>query len=338
MKNLVSFLFFLAICSAGAAQSRSFRVMSYNVENFFDCVDDSLTDDSEFLQGGMRGWNSGRYRTKQEHIAQVIVGVGEWEPPALVALCEVESERCLRDLTRYSGLKNLHYNYLHHESPDPRGIDVALLYQADKFRPVTERAIKVMNPAYPGSRTRDILYACGVTPAKDTLHVFVCHFPSRLGGELESEEKRIFAASVLKTETDRLQARNPRSNILIMGDFNDYPDNKSLSQILGAGSPDAGVAPTGLYNLMFLFGRTGKGSHKHDGEWGTLDQLIVSGTLLDGKGRMTIVPGNTRIFAADYLLEDDPKYPGKQPFRTYAGMKYQEGYSDHLPVYTDVKY
>lgn len=338
MKIRILIFCFLTVSIIAAAQQKSFRVMSYNVENFFDCIDDSLTDDSEFLSGGMRGWNYSRYRTKQEHIAQVIVGVGQWEAPALVGLCEVESERCLRDLTKYSGLKNLHYNYLHFESPDPRGIDVALLYQADKFKLIDGKAIRVINPAYPSSRTRDILYACGLTPSKDTLHVFVCHFPSRLGGELESEEKRIFVASLLKTKTDSLLMRNSRANILIMGDFNDYPDNRSLAVTLGAVDLTGPVSSTGLYNLMYSIQKQGKGSHKHDGEWGTLDQIIVSGALLDGKGRMVISSEKAQVFAAAFLLEDDPKFLGKQPFRTYAGMKYQEGYSDHLPVFVDVKY
>lgn len=321
------------LLSAADGGKQNFQVVCYNVENYFDCVDDSLTDDSEYLPGGMRGWNTTKYLKKQANIARVITAIGGWEAPALVGLCEVESNKCLVDLTRYSGLKSLKYKFIHHESPDARGVDVALLYQPSRFKPIHHEPVAVKFPFAPQSKTRDILYAAGILETKDTLHVFVCHFPSRLGGELESEERRICAANVLRAKTDSIFAINVNANIIIMGDFNDYPTNESMRQVLNAQPPGESPSAHGLYNLMFKIHTSGKGSHKHAGEWGALDQMIVSGNLLDPQSR--IFTQEAFVFEVDFLLENDKVYLGKQPFRTYVGMKYQDGYSDHLPVYAN---
>ncbi|MFZ4726179.1 MAG: endonuclease, partial [Paludibacter sp.] len=170
-------LLIIFVHSAHSQEKQNFKIMCYNVENYFDCVDDSLTDDAEYLPTGMRGWNNSKYQKKQANIGKVIVAIGGWEAPALVGFCEIESEKCLFDLTRYSGLKNLRYKYLHHESADARGVDVALLYQPSMFKPFHNEAIKIDFPQAPTSKTRDILFASGVIPTGDTLHVFVCHFP-----------------------------------------------------------------------------------------------------------------------------------------------------------------
>ncbi len=319
-------------------EKQSLKIMCYNVENFFDCVDDSLKDDSEYLPGGIRGWNYAKYRKKQANISKVIASIGGWDAPALVGLCEVESDKCLYDLTRYSGLKNLNYKYLHHESPDARGIDVALLYQQELFKPIHNEAVRIDFPFAPQSKTRDLLFASGIIPSGDTLNVFVCHFPSRLGGELESEEKRIFVASVLLQKVDSLFAKNKAANIVIMGDFNDFPVNKSISETLNAKPVSDSVSSGNLYNLVYKMHVAGKGSNKHEGEWGALDQMIVSGNLLNTKNSIYTSENSAHFYDADFLLEDDKTYLGKQPFRTYAGMKYQAGYSDHLPVYADFRF
>jgi len=315
-----------------------FKVACYNVENFFDCVDDSLTNDSEFLPGGMRGWNYAKYQKKQANIAKVIAAMGGWDTPALVGLCEIESEKCLFDLTHYSGLKNLRYKFLHHESPDPRGIDVALLYQPYLFKPIHDQAIRINYPGAPNNKTRDILFASGIIPTGDTLHVFVCHFPSRLGGELESEEKRMFVASVVRSKVDSLFAATAHPNIIIMGDFNDFPTNTSILDGLKAKPLTDTISSHGLYNLMYKLHTEGKGTNKHEGDWGALDQMIVSGNLLNRNSRLSTKQSDAHIMNADFLLEDDKKYLGKQPFRTYVGFIYQGGYSDHLPIYTDFWY
>ena len=319
-------------------EKQCFKVVSYNVENYFDCVDDSLTNDAEYLPGGMRGWNYAKYLKKQANISKVITAIGGWDAPAIIGLCEIESEKCLRDLTHYSGLKNLKYKYLHCESPDPRGVDVAMLFQPKMFKPIHNEAISIRYPDAPLSKTRDILFASGIVPTGDTLHCFVCHFPSRLGGELESEDRRIFVASVLRHKVDSLFVNNSRPNILIMGDFNDYPTNESILKVLKAEPPTEKASNSSLYNLMYPIHFAGKGSHKHEGEWGALDQIIVSGNLLNPGNNIFTLVSDTHVFDADFLLINDDKFLGKEPFRTYNGMKYQGGFSDHLPVYVDLWY
>lgn len=337
--RLLLFLTFAFICFhfilSQETGKQQFRVMCYNVENYFDCVDDSLTKDEEYLPGGMRGWNYNRYVQKQANIARVVAAVGGWEPPALVGICEVESRKALVDLTRYSTLKNFRYKFAHHESPDARGVDVALLYQPEYFELLIDEPLRIFFPDAPKSTTRDILYVQGRVPTGDTLHVFVCHFPSRLGGELESANKRNQVASILREKVELIFLANHFANILIMGDFNDYPDNQSMQEVLKAIAPEAIGRGSSLYNLMFPLHTAGKGTHKHAGDWGVLDQIIVSGNLLNENSKFHTRINAVHIFDADFLLEDDLKYLGKQPFRTYAGMKYNGGFSDHLPVYLD---
>ncbi len=340
MKNIILLITFTISFTTWAQhkEKQNFKIMCYNVENLFDCVDDSLTNDSEYLPGGMRAWNNQKYQKKMANIAKVITAVGGWNAPALVGLCEIESRKCMIDLTRYSGLRTLNYKFLHHESPDTRGVDVALLYQPELFRPVHDEAIRIEFPMSPTSKTRDILFTTGIIPTGDSLHVFVCHFPSRLGGELESEERRLHVASVLRTKIDSIFNKNKESNIVIMGDFNDYPTNRSIHDILKAYPISKDLKSGQLYNLMFELHAKEKGTHKHNGEWGALDQLIVSGNLLQSEKTFFTQPTDIHIFDAEFLLEDDKNFLGKQPFRTYVGMKYQDGFADHLPIYADFWY
>ena len=338
MKNWIILLITLIAVSQMFAQQtekQNFKIVSYNVENFFDCVHDSLTSDIEFTPSGGRAWTYSKYKKKQVNIAKVITAIGGWDAPELVGLCEVESRKCLIDLTRYSGLKNLRYKFLHHESPDPRGIDVALLYQPHQFKPIHDEAIPIHFPKSAHGRTRDILFASGIIPTGDTLHVFVCHFPSRLEGELESEEKRMFVASVLRHKVDSLFAATAKPKIVIMGDFNDFPTNKSMLEVLNANVLDDSISDRKLYNLVYKLHAEGKGSNKHLGDWGALDQIIVSGNLLKPSASIYTRQSDVRFFDADFLLENDKIYLGKQAFRTFVGLKYQEGFSDHLPVYAD---
>ena len=336
MKQFAALIFVLLVSIQlfGQTEKQEFKVMCYNVENYFDCVDDSLTNDSEYLPGGMRGWSINKYKKKQSNIAKVIAAIGGWTAPALVGMCEVESRKCLSDLTKYSQLQSMNYKFLHFESPDARGIDVALLYQPAMFKPYHSEPIRIKFPNSK-SKTRDILFASGKIPNGDTLHVFVCHFPSRLGGEAESEERRIFVASVVRNKVDSLFSSNNKSKIIIMGDFNDFPTNKSMLEVLKAKPLNGNVSDANLYNLMYGLHLNGKGSNKHQGSWGALDQIIVSGNLLNANATLTTNEEKAHFFEADFLLEDDEKFLGKQPFRTYNGAKYQEGYSDHLPVYVD---
>lgn len=317
---------------------QDFKIMCYNVDNFFDCIHDSISNDSEYLPTGIRAWNNIKYQKKQANIAKVITAVGGWDAPALVGLCEVESDKCLYDLTHYSGLKNLGYKYIHYDSPDPRGIDVALLYQAVQFKLLYSEPIRIHFPQSPEIKTRDLLYVKGIIPTGDTLHVFVCHLPSRLDGELESESKRKSVAQVIRLKSDSIFNVKLQPKIVIMGDFNDYPTNSSMVDVLKANPITDSISPYKLYNLMYKLHIVGKGTNKFKGEWGVLDQIIVSGNLLNSSRSFYTSQSNAHIFDAGFLLENDKAYLGEQPFRTYTGFKYHEGFSDHLPVYADFWY
>ncbi len=331
-------LFTVINSEAQNLQKNRFRVVCYNVENYFDCIDDSLTNDSEYLPGGIRGWNYEKYRTKQVNIAKVLAAIGEWDAPAIVGLCEIESRKGMNDLIYSAAFKNFGYKFVHYESPDARGVDVTLLYRPEVFKPEHHRPVRIIFPQDPNAKTRDILYVKGKANDETDLHFFVCHFPSRLGGELESEDRRLFVVSVLKEKTDSIFAAETKANIVIMGDFNDYPTNKSMLEILKALPPNGNYSDKELYNLMFPIHTAGKGSHKHEGEWGALDQIIVSGNLLDLTNNFYTLPSDVQVFDAPFLLVPDEKFLGKKPFRTYEGMRYIGGFADHLPVFVDFWY
>lgn len=334
MKTLCLVLLFIYYFIPLLAQEESpFRVMFYNVENLFDTQKEPDKNDSEFLPNAIRAWNQGRYKHKLTNISRVITAVGEWAPPALVGLCEVENDHVLRDLTRYSPLKNHDYRYVMTDSPDDRGIDVALLYQRHQFKLLHHQSIPI---PLDGRTTRDILHVTGLIPTRDTLDVFVVHFPSRSEGAKKSEPRRLQAARILRNAVDSLFSIRNEVRIIIMGDFNDYPDNRSLKEVLKAQLPEEAPKHDNLYQLLANHLRkTGYGSYNYQGEWGQLDHIIVSGLLLDSDKRFYTTEDFAKIFRAPFLLIPNEKYGGERPFRTYYGMKYEGGYSDHLPVYTD---
>ena len=312
-----------------------FRIVSWNIENLFNTHHDSLKNDREFLPDAMRHWNYSRYKKKLADIARVITAIGEWNPPALVGLCEVENDTVLRDLTRRSPLKELDYRYVMTDSPDSRGIDVALLYQRDLFKLLSSRSISIP-PLKQHRPTRDLLHVSGLLLTEDTLDVFVCHLPSRSGGAKESEPYRLHAAQILRTEADSILHKRLHPQVIIMGDFNDYPTNKSIRKVLEAEAPAPALSPLKLYHLLARKAKSKDfGSYKYQGEWGLLDHLIVSGTLLNRSGEFFTSEEKANVCLLPFLLIEDKKYGDKEPFRTYKGMKYQGGVSDHLPIYTD---
>ncbi|ADV44967.1 Endonuclease/exonuclease/phosphatase [Bacteroides helcogenes P 36-108] len=342
---MLTFLFFcpyIYLYGQEKKDTLTFRVMSYNVENLFDCKHDSLKNDYEFLPDAVRHWNYAKYRKKLDNIARVIVAAGEWTPPALVAMCEIENDSVMRDLTQYSVLRESGYRYVMTQSSDERGIDVALLYQRNCFKLLSSQSLLVAKPQNDSRPTRDILHVCGLLLNKDTLDVFAVHFPSRSGGAKESEIYRITAAKRLKAAADSLYRIRQHAQILILGDFNDYPTDKSIRQILQAEVPPPAsgtLHPRKLYHLLANKAICQKdfGSYKYRGEWGLLDHIIVSGNLLDPNYPLYTSEAKADVFQRPFLLTEDKKYGGKQPFRTYYGMKYQAGYSDHLPVWTEFR-
>lgn len=339
MKKLLIILFFIAGSYLCFSQNNDYKIMFYNVENLFDTFDDSLKNDEEFLPEGNRFWNNNKYYTKLNHIYKVIMAIGEWNPPAVIGVCEIENRKVLSDLTNNTPLVKYEYQIIHKESPDRRGIDVGLLYREELFTPLVKEFLAINFPDNPDSKTRDILYVKGIAKNTDTLHIFINHWPSRWGGQLESENKRMFVASVLKTKVDSIFSNNDKANIIITGDFNDYPNNKSMTDVISAKQNFDNIAPNNLYNLSDHLNKTkGIGSHKYQGEWGVLDQFIVSGNMLNTNNKMHTSTSDIHIFNKDFLLESDESYYGFKPFRTYTGFKYNGGFSDHLPTYLVLKF
>lgn len=338
MRQTLTILFLLYMCSPALLfGQRTFRVMSYNVENLFDCENDPEKDDESFLPEGILHWTKGRYYQKLQQIAKVITAAGEWYTPALVGLCEVENDSTLIHLLQRTPLRQQHYRYCMTNSPDNRGIDVALLYQRDLFAYIEHESLRINFEKHPEKRSRDILHVIGKVISGDTLDIFICHFPSRSGGEKTTESDRKDAVRRLRKACDSLFICRQHPLLLIMGDFNDTPSDISIKKELQAiPYPATSVSPHTLYNLFGTPAPLSRpGSHKYQGEWTQLDQIIVSGTLLNTENSMHVLPESSKIFDPAFLFVPDKTYLGERPFRTFYGYKYEGGYSDHLPILTD---
>ena len=283
-----------------------------NCENLFDTRHDSLKQDTEFLPEGVRHWTPQRYWRKLNNVGQEILSCSD-ELPDLVALCEVESDTVLHDLTRRSLLRGAGYEYLMTESPDVRGLDVALLYQPSSFLPICYETLSV-EPMEGMRPTRDILYVKGLTGVDDTLHLFVVHAPSRYGGERISRPYRMRVAERLASEVKAIGD----GQILIAGDFNDYADDAALRHLERLGLTNVSKKARGWRSNV-------KGNYRHEGRWRSLDHVLVSASLRERVAE-------TYINDADFLLEEEPQYGGMRPHRTFRGYRYQNGYSDHLPL------
>ena len=323
--------------SINISAQKNFRIMFYNVENLFDAKDDPLKDDDEFLPDGKFHWTGWKYWEKLKNITRVITAVGGMQSPALVGLCEVENDSVIFDLTAKSPLRAQKYNYIVTDSPDERGMDVALLYQRDQFKLLEKNEYRIHFSAPHTKPSRNILHAVGLLANGDTLDVFVCHFPSRSGGQLASEPARKDAALLLRNKTDSLFCTRQQARIVIMGDFNDHPNDKSLSCILEAQMLSDKPNERGLYNLFYhRMKETDFGTYKFQGQWEVLDQFIVSGNLLLPNSSVSVKNNEATIFNADFLLEED-KRGEKRPYRTHMGPVYKGGFSDHLPIFIDLK-
>lgn len=334
MKKLVwLWLFWLFIPEVCARQERALAVMFWNLENFFDVRHDSLKQDTDFLPDALRGWNRSRYEKKVEQVARVIVAAHGWEPPVLIGVCEVENSYVMNSLVDYGPLRELGYRYVMTDSPDIRGIDVGLIYRRDRFRLISSQAVRVHLDNKP---TRDILHVTGRLVNRDTLDVVVAHFPSRLGGVRFSEHYRLSVARRIRSLTDSICTVRRVPRIVLMGDFNDHPNNRSVCEVLHALSPSGKVEGTELYHL--LADKTGdkNATYKYQGQWELLDHLIVSGNLLNPDGSVYTSSDRAKVLRLPFLLVKDEKFGGDKPYRTYNGVRYQGGFSDHLPVLVEL--
>lgn len=294
--------------------------VEYNCENLFDCQHDSPKEDLQFTPEGMYRWTPGRYWKKLNHISQAILScAGDSASatiPDMIALTEVENDSVMRDLTKRSLMRNARYEYVMTSSPDVRGIDVALVYSPYSFRLLSSHSIRVSMPE--GVRpTRDILYASGLLVCGDTLHIYIVHSPSRSGGEHLTQPYRMLVAERLCTSIDSLRAVCPNARIIVAGDFNDYSTNRSLMRIADNGMIEVSQKATGRNGA--------KGTYRFQGEWGSLDHIFVSGNMAEN---LT----GCYINDAPFLLEEESKYGGVRPMRSFRGPVFINGYSDHLPL------
>jgi len=306
-------------------------IMFYNVENLFDTKDNPQTDDENYTPEGEMHWTSKLLTEKLLNISKVILGASGWNVPDFIVLVEIENRDVLEKLIEQTPLKSVPYKIIHKESPDHRGIDVGLIYNSAHFFPL-EYAYYPLEMNGKQLNTREILYVTGILNGVDTIHVFGNHWPSRYSGLLETKSLRKAAAALLRAKVDDLNMKYHSPKIVIVGDFNDNPEDETLSEILMAKKVEQPIAGNKLYNLFFGLERSTSGTLKYQSQWFIFDQIIVSGSMLSGGSGIYTKPENAKIAALPFLLEGDVKFGGNKPFRTYYGFSYNGGFSDHLPV------
>ncbi len=310
--------------------ARSYRIAFYNVENYFDPFVDSTTSYNEFTPDGVRHWTFSRYKLKRNQIYKVITALGGWQSPSIVGFAELENRFVLEDLVENTPLKNDNYQVIHFESIDHRGIDAGLIYNPAEVEILFAKPIRLYREDGSAFTTRDILYAKFLIAA-DTLHLFINHWPSRYGGLLQTDPLRKLASKKLKQVTDSVCRVVKNPNILIMGDFNDDPEDESI-QFLTAPNDQCQLQNLDLVPTDFPV----EGTLKYRSDWNTFDQVIASEFLLQNSNGLKIENKHAKLFSASFLLEEDQKHLGIKPKRTYIGYTYHGGFSDHLPVFVDI--
>jgi endonuclease/exonuclease/phosphatase family metal-dependent hydrolase len=337
MKSFTLFIFCCLIATVpGHSQKNdnAFVVVSYNVENLFDTANAAGFDDDAFTPEGEKRWTYDRYEKKLTDLARVILSIPEKELPALIGLSEIENRRVLEDLAQNRGLRRSKYGIVHEDGEDPRGIDCALLYRPDLFKYKSHKTISIEDPVDPDYKYRGILHVKGTGPDGSNLHVFVNHWKSRSGDQKVTERQRMFSAITLRKQLDMLLSRESNFKVIIMGDFNDEPTNRSIVNGLSATNKRKNIYFGDHYNLHYdAHNSEGLGTYNYQGSWNMLDQIIVSYNLLNqGKGLSTTFDGG-QVLKEEWMLYKSEKYNDRLPSATYGGPEYYGGPSDHLPVY-----
>ncbi|HER10054.1 MAG TPA: endonuclease [Bacteroides sp.] len=337
MKNFAIVILILSF-SASAARAQGeggrFIVVSYNVENLFDTADAKLFDDDAFTPNGAMEWTHDRYEKKLTDLVRVILSIPEKELPAIIGLTEVENKQVLEDMIQSRGLRRADYRIVHEEGDDPRGIECALLYRPDLFRYISHEIIPIQDPVEPDYRYRGILHIHGNAPDGSSLHLFINHWKSRSEGVGETERKRMFSAITLRRSLDMLLSRESGYKVIIMGDFNDEPTNRSIASGIAASNKRRNIYLGDHYNLFYdLHNIQGKGSYNYRGDWNMLDQIIVSYNLLEQDHGLSTGYESGKILNEAWMMTTDEKNGISLPAATYRGKKYMGGPSDHLPLY-----
>ena len=313
----------LMATAAGAQEFSTFTAAWWNVENLFDTRDDPATNDDEYTPQGDYHWTRRKLNAKIQGLAKTLVMM---DMPDVVGLAEVENAYVLRELCNGTPLAQARYRYVHHDSPDRRGIDVALIYRSDRFRVTAHRAVSVSDSAT-GFFTRDILVVEGVTVGGDSVCLLVNHWPSKKGGD-EADVRRLEIARTVRQLMIELHSKHPGSAVIAMGDMNSTADEEAVAEGMGFGADS--VSPDGIRNLIHRLPRDW-GSHKYQGQWHYIDQMFL---LADERW----VVQKLKLLKFDHLLADDGSRPGQRPKRTYQGPRYEGGLSDHLPLLLRLKH
>ena len=305
------------------------HIAFYNVENLFDTKDDPKKRDDDFTPAGKKGWSDNRFDKKISQLTRVIHSMEDEldDLPIIIGLAEVENFEVVEALGKSISHNGVEYAAVLEESHDMRGIDVGLLYRKDLVKELDHDSYKIrfQNKGY---NSRDILYFKGQLVNEEVLHVFVNHWPSRREGAKETEHKRVSAAQTLRDQVDEILDEDKNAQIVILGDFNDYPDNKSIEETLGAtGNMNAS---SDLYNLAYALNAANEGTYNYRGDWGMLDQAIVSKGFMKDKG-YHVADDALSIYRQNFMMYYDKKYKEHKPNKTY-GAKYFGGFSDHLPI------
>lgn len=336
MKKIVLFLFVLLGLSINTqAQDKKvsvFEIAFYNLENLFDTINSNGEYDLEFSPKGARQWNTQKYYSKLDNMAYVISQMtNKYAPsgPAVIGVSELENRSVLEDLVSRPSISKNNYKIVHYDSPDKRGVDVGLLYNPKFFKVLSTASHRLVVPDKPNFLTRDQLVVTGLLGG-DKISFIVNHWPSRLGGEEKSSPLREAAAALTKQIADSLLREDPNAGVVIMGDLNDDPNNKSVKTVLGAKKNVDEVQPGGFYNTMWSLFDKGIGTLAYRGNWNLFDQIIISANLL-GKNRETLKFWKVEVFNKPFLMNEEGQYKG-YPKRTFAGGVFLNGYSDHFPT------
>lgn len=321
---------FITISLSAQVKSDIYPIAFYNLENLFDTSRDYSIQDEDFTPSGRNHWTEEKYNKKLNNLAQVIsqLGCGQNKDGfVLLGVAEVENRKVMEDLILKTKLSAAKYQIVHQDSPDARGIDVGLIYNPKYFKVNTYKVYPFTIPGNNNIRTRDILVVSGFLDGQP-LSILVNHWPSRRGEDSSPLRER--AGSICKHISDSIYQESPATAIIIMGDMNDDPKDKSTSIALGAKKEMNQVKEGGLFNTMWKIHDSGKGTLCYRDQWNLFDQIIISQSLLNA-GKSNLKYMKSEIFTRDYMFQQSGKYKG-YPLRTFSGNNFLNGYSDHFPT------
>lgn len=309
----------------------------YNLENLFDIYNDPETHDDEFTPEGVKQWNQLRYEKKLWNMERVLFDIAAQKKnyPIVIGVSEIENRKVLEDLIAQPKLKGGNYRICHYDSPDARGVDVAFLYRSDVFKLEGSDNIKLNVEGLPNFRTRDLVVMWG-TIEDEPFYFLVSHWPSRLGGKEASQFKRDACATQIREIKDSLIAQNPATKVVVMGDFNDDATDDSIVKVMGAKGKVEELQPGDFFNPYNEMLRAGLGTLAYQDEWNLFDNICVTENLINAEdGKLRVIKGKKyygNIFTRPYMLQLEGQYKN-YPLRTFVSNNFQDGYSDHFPVY-----